>query len=129
MVLHTPDSTLCIAAAAYERKVRGSLSFLSKETQAMDLFCLDSHEVTRVVLPEPAGAVTSMSRQLRQASSFWWRRDRVTRLSLVEGMNSLVVSRGSVAVSVIRIYRLLSWYYFPNLKDGIIVYVGSGSIR
>ena len=76
-------------------KRAGSSSEPSRETQATDLPSVDrssAHSPSKVVLPKPAGAETSVSLRSSAAARLSRRRGRATRLGRVLGARSLVVT-------------------------------------
>ena len=89
----------------YVRKRTGSLSPSSRESQVTGTAPRLAHSLTRVVLPNPAGAETSVKLPLIPPASRSSRRGRGTRSGRGGGRYSLVVRREVLTV-VILLFRI-----------------------
>lgn len=92
-----------MAAWTYLQKVTGSASPASSDTHASagaDRASVAlSHWFTSVVLPNPAGAETSVNAGRGDRSGHTWRRGRVTASGRMAGLRSLTVRTGRTASS------------------------------
>ena len=74
-----------MAAIKYERKRTGSSSLSSSETHATGSSLRRLQSASRVVLPKPAGAETTVKSRLAPSSSRSWRREREHGIRTIAG--------------------------------------------
>src|SRR5512139_2026457 len=94
MALSRSGATGRRAALTYARKRLGSLSASSNDSHATGARETRAQALTRVVLPEPAGADTRISGQTSPSSIRVSRRTRDTSSWCEVGIDSLVIKRG-----------------------------------
>lgn len=87
-----PGAILCKAMMTYIRKRAGSLSSSSSESHATGSALLLIHSATSVVLPNPAGAESSVKLPYRPAFRRSIKPGRGTEPGRDAGINSFVVS-------------------------------------